>query len=252
MRGCFLLALALLPFVLSSASAQNSNDPNHPYDPDAHTVALYHLDEGAGAVARDASGNGLDATIVGATWTAEGRFDAGMVFDGDDYLSLPLSELYTSNDLTLEAWVYATDIDPGLGAVIIDGWFSALNGGGRRLGINPNRRPYALARVDLGPFSQVVGRTQIPRAQWVHLAAVFDGTQGRIRVVVNGQIEADEPMTTGNNAFHRLTVGRDLLSPSEFFTGKIDEIRVSDAVRELLPVPVPDATWGAIKAIWRD
>jgi hypothetical protein len=58
--------------------------------------------------------------------------------------------------------------------------------------------------------------------------------------------------TAGTNAFHRFSIGRDLVSPYGFFVGKIDEIRVSDVVRELLPVPVPESTWGAIKARWLD
>ncbi len=37
-------------------------------DADEHTLALYHFDEGAGDIARDASGNGHDGSIVNAVW----------------------------------------------------------------------------------------------------------------------------------------------------------------------------------------
>jgi hypothetical protein len=241
---------SLVLLFASAASAQNTNDPNQPYDPDAHTVALYHLDDGSGTVARDSGPNGLDATLIGATWTPEGRFELGLALDGDDHVSLPFSDRFTSDDLTLEAWVYATEVDRQIGAVVIDGWFSAVNGGGRQLGINAERRPYALARVALGPLSEAVATTLLPLGEWVHLAAVFDELNGRLRIVVNGVIEADEAMPPGTNAFHQLTVGRELLAPSGFISGKIDEVRVSDVVRELLPVPVRPATWGAIKATW--
>ena len=70
-RLCFSI-LVFLTLSLSVASAQNSDNPNLPYDSDAHTVALYHLDEGSGVVAHDASSNGLDAAISGATWTRRG------------------------------------------------------------------------------------------------------------------------------------------------------------------------------------
>lgn len=244
-------SLALLAIYASAAGAQNTSDPNQPYDPDAHTIALYHLDDGSGTVARDSGPNGLDATLLGATWTPEGRFESGLGFDGDDHVSLPVSELFTSDDLTIEAWTYATDVDPGVGAVVIDGWFNALNGGGRRLGIDAEGRPYAVARVDLGPLSLAVATSVVPLGEWVHLAAVFDGLNGRIRIVVNGVIEADEPMHAGANAFRQLTVGRELIAPLGFFSGKIDEVRVSDVVRELLPVAVRPTTWGSIKAAWR-
>lgn len=243
--------LALLAICTSAANAQNTSNPNQPYDPDAHTIALYHLDDGSGTVARDSGPNGLDATLVGATWTPEGRFEFGLHLDGDDHVSLPVSELFTTDDLTIEAWVHATEIDRQVGAVVIDGWFNALNGGGRRLGIDAERRPYAVARVDLGPLSQAVATSVLPLGEWIHLAAVFDGLNGRIRIVVNGIIEADEPMHVGTNAFHQLTIGRELISPLGFFAGKIDEVRISDSVRELLPVAVRPTTWGGVKATWR-
>ena len=41
-------------------------------EPDADTILLYHLDEGVGEVAHDASGHGLDGKIVAAKWVAGG------------------------------------------------------------------------------------------------------------------------------------------------------------------------------------
>lgn len=252
MRVSCCLALAVLSLSPSIARSQNYDNPNIPYDPDAHTVVLYHLDEGSGVVAHDESSHGLDGAISGATWTPAGRFGAALSLDGDgDFLELPDSELYTSDDLTLEAWVFLNAVGAG-DVVLIDGWFNALNGGGRRLGIDGNGRAYAVARIDLGPISAVEGTTQLPPHQWVHLAAVFDGTNASLRIVVNGNVEAEGPLVAGTNAFHRLTIGRDLVSPYGYLTGMIDEVRVSDTVRLLLPVPVADTTWGAIKAAWRE
>lgn len=42
--------------------------PERRFEPDRDTLALYHFDEGLGDVAKDASGNGHDATITGAKW----------------------------------------------------------------------------------------------------------------------------------------------------------------------------------------
>jgi tRNA A-37 threonylcarbamoyl transferase component Bud32 len=42
--------------------------PDKRYEPDKHTVALYHCDEGRGNVLHDASGNGHDGAIIGAKW----------------------------------------------------------------------------------------------------------------------------------------------------------------------------------------
>jgi len=40
--------------------------PQRRFEPDEHTIALYHLDEGAGGVAYDASGNDHHGRVVGA------------------------------------------------------------------------------------------------------------------------------------------------------------------------------------------
>jgi serine/threonine protein kinase/WD40 repeat protein len=42
--------------------------PAESFEGDHQTLALYHFDEGAGDVLRDASGNGHDGTIAGASW----------------------------------------------------------------------------------------------------------------------------------------------------------------------------------------
>lgn len=44
--------------------------PQRRFEPDGHTVALYHFDEGSGDVLKDSSGNGHDGRIVGAKWVA--------------------------------------------------------------------------------------------------------------------------------------------------------------------------------------
>ncbi len=42
--------------------------PSQRFRPDADTIALWHCDEGSGETLRDASGNGHDGRISGATW----------------------------------------------------------------------------------------------------------------------------------------------------------------------------------------
>ena len=59
-----------------SAAVRYAGDfapPTAPFAPDSSTRALWHLDEGAGEVSADASGNGNDLVLSGTSWTA-GRF----------------------------------------------------------------------------------------------------------------------------------------------------------------------------------
>jgi hypothetical protein len=42
--------------------------PQMRFEPDTDTLALYHMDEGAGDKLTDSSGNGHHGTIIGARW----------------------------------------------------------------------------------------------------------------------------------------------------------------------------------------
>lgn len=48
--------------------------PERRFTKDADTVALYHLDDGAGTTLKDASGNGYDGTLTGTTWVADAGY----------------------------------------------------------------------------------------------------------------------------------------------------------------------------------
>ena len=50
------------------ARYQDDFIPQIRFDVDDNTIALYHFDEGTGDILKDASGNGHDGKIVGATW----------------------------------------------------------------------------------------------------------------------------------------------------------------------------------------
>ena len=55
--------------------------PSSKFEPDKHTLALYHFDEGAGDVLHDSSGNGHHGKIVGAKWV---RVDGKSVESTDE------------------------------------------------------------------------------------------------------------------------------------------------------------------------
>jgi hypothetical protein len=58
---------------ISSVARHNSNftRPSSPFKSDSQTVALYHFDESAGDTAHDATGNGNDLAIYGASWVSD-------------------------------------------------------------------------------------------------------------------------------------------------------------------------------------
>src|SRR5882672_11303231 len=67
-------------------------------------VAAWGFDEGSGTVAGDLSGNGRTGSIVGATWTTQGRFGRALVFNGTtSWVRGP--SLTLGPAFTLMAWV---------------------------------------------------------------------------------------------------------------------------------------------------
>ncbi len=56
--------------ISSVARYEGNFFPARRFEPDEDTLALYHFDEGVGAIARDASGNRLDGEIFGAKWVS--------------------------------------------------------------------------------------------------------------------------------------------------------------------------------------
>jgi hypothetical protein len=69
-------------------------------------AAGYAFDDGSGATARDASGNGNTGSVGGATWTA-GRHGGALRFDGTGATVRipPAPSLNLTSAMTLSAWV---------------------------------------------------------------------------------------------------------------------------------------------------
>ena len=76
-------------------------------------VAAYNFNETSGTTVVDASGNGNHGTISGAKRINRGKFGRALSFDGvDDWVTVPDADsLDLTNGMTLEAWVYPTDIN---------------------------------------------------------------------------------------------------------------------------------------------
>ncbi len=85
--------------------------PTKRFEPDSHTLALYHFDEGLGDVLKDSSGNDHHGKIVGAKWVRVGSSSVpetgpvtdstavhayALQFDGSG--SLPIEGLVVQSD----------------------------------------------------------------------------------------------------------------------------------------------------------
>lgn len=229
-----------------SIDAQNSSDPNHPYDPDATTIGLYHLDEGSGSTASDASSNSIEAGVFGATWTSAGRFGGALQFDGNGHVFIATSP--QMQDATFEAWVYLTT-DTAAEMAVIDRLAPQVRAG-RGLLINKGH-PVAYAMGAPARWYAATGQLPLPLREWVHLAAIFDETRGSLKVSVNGRVVDEQPMGCCTTEPYFMTVGRINGGDGDYFVGKIDEIRISSIARVLQTVDVRQSPWSCIKELWR-
>ena len=184
----------------------------------AGLAAAYAFDEGLGASAADASGNGNTGAVGTAGWIATGKFGNALLFNGTNARvtvgDSPSLDLTTA--MTLEAWVFPTG---GAGQ-----WRDVIYKG-------PDDIYYLESHTSNGPpatggtFANPLFGTAVPPLNtWSHLASTYDGTT--LRLYVNGVQVASRAQTgaiaTSSGA---LTIGGDALY-GQHFSGRIDEVRI--------------------------
>ncbi len=180
-------------------------------------VAAYAFDEASGEVAGDASGNGRNGAITGATWTA-GRNGGGLSFDGiDDHVALGSLGTFYNGAFTLEAWVQKTTAAKDV--AVVGSWA----GSGPMLWVDhlAGRNYLTLG----GGLSSYLDSGQSPiTGQWQHLAATYDGATARYYV---GGIEVATRAFTGPvGSSNTWRIGAYGSAPGGFFDGLVDDVRV--------------------------
>lgn len=151
-----------------------------------------------------------------------GRIGQAVVLDGaDDYITLPAG-VADARDMTVAAWVY---------------W----NGGGQwqrvfDFGTSTSQYLFLTPRsgsntlrfaVKNGGDEQIVETTQLPTAQWTHLAVVL--RENTATLYVNGKAAASsasitlDPIDFSPNLNY---IGKSLYSADPLFSGRIDDFRI--------------------------
>lgn len=190
-------------------------------------VGSWSLDEGTGTIARDGSAYGYDGTLVGdPTWTT-GHDGMALSLDGkDDYVLIANAPfLRMTNTLTLSAWVYRPAHASGRAQGLIARWTEGQRS--YALYLQGQRVHFALS-PDGSDVVTLRSNSQIPKGQWVHLAAAYDGTS--MGIYVNGVLDAvqsgpmaifagDAPLTLGVQNLGAQGRG-------DFFEGLLDGVEV--------------------------
>lgn len=175
--------------------------------------------------------NGLHGTLQNGATYQTGRVGAAFSFDGtDDAMPLPGSRVgpldLTGQQLTLAAWINLAATNPPSTAyqVIFDKyWYYEANG--YALSVINGRLVFHVAAESSHGFA-LTNQTDLPRQQWLHVAATYDG--GTARLLVNGVEQAAAPLT--GNILHcdldACVANDNWGSRSYGFNGLLGEIQV--------------------------
>jgi hypothetical protein len=207
--------------------------PLEPFQADQHALLLYHFDEGQGKVAKDASGHGYDGQVQGAQW-CPGKFGKALDFDGkDDSVYRAVTEAIRDlKAITVECWFKQDNAEGRQFLLGKDATIHFDLSGGSSASISLYNKGASVANAD-GLRHQQVGSDVGPARQgrWHHLAATYNGRQASFFLdgLLRARVPAPKDFLLGlgdRGLWIGSYVGRDY-----WYSGKIDEVRVSDCVR---------------------
>jgi len=191
------------------------------------------FDEGTGTTVADSSGFGNHGTIMGAKWTASGKFGYALEFDGtDDYVEINgYKGVLGTQSRTLTAWV-KTGADRHMDIISWgnnsagEQWLMSTTGVGSR------SEPTGALRLDVSG-GYITGSTRVTNDQWHHVAAVLedDGSADVSDVTLSVDGEPDPLTKVVPQAIHttigtNVKVGASSDGTDSFFKGSIDSVRI--------------------------
>lgn len=190
-------------------------------------LAVYAMDQTAGTVAPDASGNGFTGTLTGgASWTAGHAGNAVSLSGAGQYVALPAGIAQTCADFTFAGWVNLTanakwnrifDFGSGMNTNM----FLTTRAGGAVL-------RFAM-KLNGGVEQQLSYNVNLGLNAWHHVGVVLNGNVGQlyldgVQVAANTAMTLD-PLNLGATTSNWF--GRSQYPGDPYFNGKLDDIRVS-------------------------
>jgi uncharacterized delta-60 repeat protein len=199
-------------------------------------VSLWHLDEGAGTSAEDGVGTNNGTLTSGPLWVS-GHSGSAVSFDGvDDYVSVPHDASLNPTQITVSAWIKATNWKTEI-------WRGAVVGNDHK--VDEDTLGYNLRTGDNGKLSFVVATASwwkeastaslMSTGQWHHVVGTYDGTT--VKVYIDG-VERGSAAGGGDlvASCYPLNIGRSPYYTDRLFDGVIDEVAIFD--RALTPSEV--------------
>lgn len=197
-------------------------------------VAAFSFNEGSGTAAKDSSASDLAATLTDASWD-NGKFGSSVAFNGaSSYVSVVnASALKVTDKLTMEAWVYPTQLDPLNGiaerSILVREETSTVSSFALYGAKTDTPRIVAQARSGTSLSKTGTKAPSLSLQVWIHLAVTYESPN--LQLYVNGVLVAQRSNGEGNliNSNASLFIGG-WPGMNEFFAGRIDEVRIYNRV----------------------
>ncbi len=234
-------AATLLGPYSNTASATTPTAPGGP----TGLIAGYSFNAGSGTTAVDSSRNGITGTLVGATWTAAGRYGNALSFNGASaYVDLGNpAALQSTGSTTWAAWVFATGVPADDGQIIA----KSNDSSGWQLKTSPDTGPHTFAiaiAASSGGHVQRYSTTVRALNTWYHVAGVYNATARTLDIYVNGVLDnglmGGTVLVPAAQVVPNINVNIGRRSNGYYFQGVIDDVRVYN--RALTPAEISQIT----------
>lgn len=167
-----------------------------------------------------------------------GGLTSGLSFDGNDYVKLPDAGLgsVSLSGLSIEAWVYPMGSTVNFPKI----FEIERDDGDAALAVLQRYQTGSLVQFGVrfldNSFGSVTSVSGVPCDQWSHLAASYDYNSGSMYLFMDGSLNAVEVWSPGQTIHPfagspRNCIGATGLGDSNFFVGRIDEVRVTEGSR---------------------
>jgi hypothetical protein len=229
---------------------QPQADYQSPYAPDDCTVGLWPADEGSGTDVIDASGGGSNGTLYGVGWGThvESTTDFGgcLVFDDHDSAKVSLTNTgFITGSHTIEAWVKPAVTNVTQTVLCL---YSSSQQVQIPIIVHDDGKVSFRVCGTGSQWDEIKGTTSLQPGAWYHVAGVWDQSTHEMSVYVNGQEENSKvlsysPTTLRNGTFDFGKMWTEQTVPNGaalYFSGSIDEVRISNVARTSNPQPDDD------------
>ena len=194
--------------------------------------ACYAFDEGTGEIATDSSGNGMNGTVHGATWTT-GKIGGALNFEGDDYVTIPCMNY---DEISVSAWFNKN----ASGTNVIFGGFKYNANVQCQEGFDlyfnsgtPNRLRFVVVTRNTSGTRTVKDATKDftdSNGSWYHVVGTYNKTTGEQKLYVDGQLVDTQTHPSGNvivplTERNYMAIGT-RYTDWGFFCGSLDDVRI--------------------------